>query len=318
MDESWGAEWCSVAGWLAIALVSVVLIVALTRPIADGDLFWHLAYAQQMLERGTLIPDHALYSWTPARTATIYCAWLSECLFYGLHQLAGWWGLFALRYAVMLGCLALLLQFAWASGLPVGLAIAAVMMIAPVLLAIAVVYLRTTFLLPVVFGFGMLHLMATSERLRELMHSSRPVVGGAALVLLGVGALSIHESSGGLGRSDYFGLGIDHDSPVEEAEFVAQHSLPRDLYKVFDSGGYLLWRLHPQLRVMVDSRAFPYHDWFDDQYAFANGERFDAVLANSPADLAVIDLEKRPVWRSFANAKAWLEVGLKVLLAGVP
>ena len=52
---------------LLLAGLVVVIEMRYAEPIGDGDLFWHFAYAQQMLEARTLIPDPTLYSWTPAQ-----------------------------------------------------------------------------------------------------------------------------------------------------------------------------------------------------------------------------------------------------------
>lgn len=481
------------AGWGAFGFLTLVLAIRHTQPIGDGDLFWHLAYARQMLERGTIVPDHTLYSWTPTDNGTIYCAWLSELLLYGLWRLGGWDALFVLRYALVAGSVALLVQFARASGLRCSPGVVAIAMITfvgsamvavnlkpemlsvalthvvlwayftgkridrsgrsawwafgliplvtlvwvnthggftlfgPLLLAIlageamnaalgqssalsranlrallicgalsgvavlvtpygpayplqllhehvitstvprqaydwnfahqsiwseagrahylievlaimlgisallfahraraawrdvdaAVVlllgastalylwYLRTTYLLPIAFGYVTLHLLATRVGLGESV-MRKAWIAWPALALAGVvGAQSIHTTLTQHGRSNFFGLGINYDNPVDEAEFVAGLELPRDLYNIFDSGGYLLWRLHPRHRVMVDSRAFPFLGWFDDQLAFVNGESFEGFVAKYRADLAVIDLEKRPVWRGFARARDW-------------
>jgi hypothetical protein len=58
-------------------------------------------------------------------------------------------------------------------------------------------------------------------------------------------------------------------NPVAEAEYLAKRSLGDSrrldagaagtrLFNIFDSGGYLLWRLYPSYRVMTDPRSFPY------------------------------------------------------------
>lgn len=211
------------------------------------------------------------------------------------------------------------------------------------LLAVAVAlyawYLRTTYLLPALFGFAALHLLREPmSRVRTLgeqvghqlqaradtavrsvpgAQSSSPLIGPldhpvmAVVATVLVLAIGLRAMAGALypsGRSDFFGLGINYEAPVAEAEFVARHALRRDLYNVFDAGGYLLWRLHPTHRVMTDSRAFPYRDWFDEQVSFTDGERFEAFTAKYRADLAVIDLEKAPVWRSFARSREWRAV----------
>ncbi len=71
-------------------LIVAFLALRYAGPIPDGDLFFHLAYAKQMLARGTLVTDHTLYSWTPSSNATIYCAWLAELVLYGLGPRSAW------------------------------------------------------------------------------------------------------------------------------------------------------------------------------------------------------------------------------------
>ena len=54
-----------------------------------------------MLDRGTLILDSRIYSWTPTSNAMTYCAWISELTLYGLWRATGLSGIFALRYAIV-------------------------------------------------------------------------------------------------------------------------------------------------------------------------------------------------------------------------
>jgi hypothetical protein len=97
---------------LLAALLVVVIAVRFAQPIEDGDIFWHMAYGHQMLDRGTLVPDHSIYSWMPASNDTIYCTWLSDLLFLGVWKAFGPAGLFALRYAAILAVSALMVAFA--------------------------------------------------------------------------------------------------------------------------------------------------------------------------------------------------------------
>ena len=85
----------------------MTIAVRFAEPIQDGDLFVHMAYARQMLARGTLILDHTVFSWTPAHTDVIYCAWASELLFYGLWEHVGIASLFVFRYLVILAVVGL-------------------------------------------------------------------------------------------------------------------------------------------------------------------------------------------------------------------
>ena len=87
-------------GVMLMALFAVIL-VRYAEPILDGDVFWHLAYAQQMLEHHTLVPNPTLYSWTPVNNQLIYCAWLSELALLGIWKVFGLSGLFVMRYLVI-------------------------------------------------------------------------------------------------------------------------------------------------------------------------------------------------------------------------
>ena len=108
-------------GWLAAAVILFVVAVRFAEPIQDGDLFWHLAYARQMLERGTLQLDHTAFSWMPATTDMIYVAWLAELALYALWERLGAWSLFALRYLVV----ATVAGLAWAQARRLGSCVAA-------------------------------------------------------------------------------------------------------------------------------------------------------------------------------------------------
>ena len=486
-----------VPGLVALPLFGLlVLVVALqnTQPILDGDLFWHLAYAQQMLARHTLIPDATLYSWTPTSSTVIYCAWLAELTLYAIWSLAGLGGVFVLRFLVVATVLALVWHFArrcrierspvaflvflglaeltragsapkpelfsllffaimvfayssgriavhrsrwlaWTYAVPLLLLIwvnthGAFILAAPFLVATAlgevllfarrspwrlpgnrllhllaawllcglatvatpyglaypialirenvlglvarpdvawneaylsifsplvtgefivglvgltivslgvaalawrqrlgaaaaslplglaalayiplyIIFLRSTQFLPIVAGFFMLSVgksLAAASREQEAPASKVPpsaVVGSAISVITLAAVVHAFLSPPFYG---WIGFGIGENSPVREAEFLAGQKLGPDLYNVFDSGGYLLWRLHPAYRVMTDSRSFPYLGWFDDQFRFTNGDGVAAFLAKYPADVAVIDLSKETLWQRFMGMKDW-------------
>ena len=481
----------ALAGWSVF-----VIAVRFAEPIFDGDLFWHLKYAEQMIARGTLVPDHTLYSWTPASNATIYCTWLADFVLYGLYRAGGLAALFGFRYLCVAVCAALLLWFARARGVRALLPALAIIMLsliasragsiikpelfslvafhllvftyamarnadrsggnaarwffampaivavwvnthggfvfgAPLFIAVFVsematlwlaparalsrgalramllafalsaiaifltpygwrypaqlvadyilhrgprigeawnnayqsvlsgglselaingmliagliacllvagrrrlwqadwglllallsyvplflLFARTTFYLAVVFGYAALDLLAVAGK----MSSDRPVGlparapllrsavhAGAAAVLLAAGSMALY-SARLADKGSWIGFGISYINPVVEAEFLAASKLGPRLYNIFDSGGYLLWRLDPAYKVMIDPRFFPYKDWFAELYAFSTGESFDAFLKKYPADTAIIDLDRPQVWKSFLQSKEW-------------
>jgi hypothetical protein len=485
---------------LLLAALLVVTAVRYAEPVLDSDLFWHFAYAQQMLDRHTLVPDPTLYSWTPANHGTIYCSWLGELALYGLWNAFGLPALFALRYLIV----ALVVGLFWSTIRRAGLAAGPWTLLATLLLAVTAYpgsmlkpemfslllfhsvlfcyfgaklaaregrdprpWLYAVPLLTLVWanthgayvlmapllaataigellswrwspgiafsGRQLAHLLAAwalcavavcvtpygiaypLQIISELMAwgearpdrewnnayvtiyardatdvLSQPQMFAAVAVAVIVLFVIVARRRRGGGRIDYalalallaclplsvqlirasylwpalacyvlvylaylarsatdsaeqplrlpsrkygpvfaavafaavalstgyyayakpetgawVGFGVGYVNPVPEAEYLARAKLGSRFYNTFDSGGYLLWRLYPQYRVMVDPRSFPYLDWFDDQYRFAKGTEFEKFLARYPADLAIIDLQKVGCWRNFVGAADW-------------
>jgi hypothetical protein len=481
--------------WAAAALgaaIAAVIALRFAEPILDGDLYWHLAYARQMIERGTVVPDHTLYSWTPTNGAYIYCAWLSELLLHGLHRLGDLPALFAFRYLAVGAGAGLLWWFAWRLGLARRLAVYFVILLAvlashagtlikpelvsflffhlivfvyfrakqadaaapgttrlffwvpaivlvwvnahggfvmaaPFLAATALgealnrrfvpasalsrtafrrmlaawalcgiailatpygwrypaqlvseyllsggaradfvwnaahlsifdaraaglhlveygaamlavlgvlqwrtlragrgidaavvlanlafvplfaIYLRTSYFWPILFAYSALHVASRtfSDSAAERPAFARAASGALLALFIVFAARSVFEARARPSLASWMGFGPGYINPVAEAEFLARADLGPRLYNIFDSGGYLLWRLHPKYKVMTDSRSFPYLAWFGEQFAFANGEGFADFLRRYPADTAVIDLAKPGAWRNFLAAPEW-------------
>jgi hypothetical protein len=513
-----GTRAATAAWWIGCALLALVFALRLAEPIRDGDLFWHLAYARQILESGSPVPDATRYAWMPSSGAMIYCAWLAELALHALWELGGVTAMAALRYvgvalalglawhhaarcglarapwtplAMMLavGVLAqgafpkpelvsvvgasvmlwlfegarhaerhgrpaapwlwaapvlmlgwvnahggflivapLLLATAlgdlanahlapslalsararrtlWAAGLacvlatactpygieyprqlvadyllgatprpdgdptwnaanssllrgpgvhpllPPGLAMAGALGLlalrrwrrgepvdAVVLAQFAIALplylaiLRATFVLAAVFAFGVFTLARAVPREapasppagrggpaspRGSTAARRAAPAGAialalvALPVLAAAAIAtrtVHEVRCRPAYDSWLGFGPGSINPVDEAEWLASHALDGRLYNIFDSGGYLLWRLHPRYRVMVDSRSFPYLSWFDEQRAFTSGDGTAAFIRRHRADVAVIDLAKAGAWRAFLAERDWRPV----------
>jgi hypothetical protein len=86
-------------------IIAVVMIASsfltlwayLYSPILDGDIWFHLLYGRYMIEHHTLIPDHTIYTWTPANNS-IYCAWIGQLIYYFIYKFSGYPGIIVLRY----------------------------------------------------------------------------------------------------------------------------------------------------------------------------------------------------------------------------
>lgn len=502
------------APWPALGAIVLLLVIGIVYadPIGDGDLFWHMMYAKQMLANLTPRVDHTLYSWTPASNAVIYNAWVGEIVLYLLYEGLGLWSLFALRYLIVAGIVAWAWRYAartgqkgaattflllmllvigvapgalvkpemfsllflnlvvgayfrarllrddparairWLYAVPVvvlvwvnahgGFILAApflaaaalgeamnrllapkaamslrvyrhlllawalcavAVMLTPygpaypiqllqdylfgqrdrpdvawnlayqsifhdgarvwhfvpllaVLLALVVAQLwrwaivgpkgqridwvtvlatlaylplfvahvRSSYVLPVVAVYSTLYMASlgrdaspapvpVSRRrrkvsaLRRWWLQARPALPrmAAAALMLYFGGRAAHGAWYMPTPSSWLGFGINYGNPVAEAEYLARNRFGPRLYNIFDSGGYLLWRLYPDYKVMVDSRSFPYLAWFDDQYRFTMGENFDDFLRRYVGDTAVIDLAKSAAVRNFMRSNEW-------------
>lgn len=89
--------------WLAYAL----LILSCLRDVGNPDVFWHLSAGQRMLSSGRL-PAQDWLSFTRAGAPWIDFEWLSQLALTLTYRLAGWWGLVALKTAVIVSAAALI------------------------------------------------------------------------------------------------------------------------------------------------------------------------------------------------------------------
>jgi hypothetical protein len=176
-------------------------------------------------------------------------------------------------------------------------------------------HVRSTQWAPVVFGWSAIHLLGriraadlTARLPRRFVSRAGALLAGVAVVaMMAIGARAVRAAMTSPWTGSWMGFGIAYINPVAEAEYLASldHPAGTRLYNIFDSGSYLLWRLHPRYRVMTDSRSFPYLAWFEDQYRFTLGDAFDEFLARYPADVAVIDHLKDRCQRNFLASPAW-------------
>jgi hypothetical protein len=84
----------------AAAFLLAIILVSLGA-VKDGDLWWQMEYGRQLLESGTLITDHSLYSWTPSSNTLIYCAWIAQIVLHLVFETSGLIGLNVLRVFIL-------------------------------------------------------------------------------------------------------------------------------------------------------------------------------------------------------------------------
>lgn len=83
--------------YIIIPIVLLTIAVRYTSPLGGGDIWWHLLYGKYFIANFTLVPDHTIFSWTPATAKTIYCTWFADIILYTIHSAAGIPGLLVFR-----------------------------------------------------------------------------------------------------------------------------------------------------------------------------------------------------------------------------
>ena len=82
---------------LAVLLGSVAGVLAATQPLADTDMWWHLATGRETVANGLVRAD--VFSWTVRGSQVSTDQWFGQVLMYGAYALTGWWGVAILRVA---------------------------------------------------------------------------------------------------------------------------------------------------------------------------------------------------------------------------
>ncbi len=87
-------------------LACVALAAAYNDPSGDTDLWWHLAYGEQVVEGRTWDQDHGQWSWIGVDTDWRYVSWIADALFFLAYRGAGLAGLSAIMLVLYLGVVA--------------------------------------------------------------------------------------------------------------------------------------------------------------------------------------------------------------------
>ena len=168
-------------------------------------------------------------------------------------------------------------------------------------------YLRSTYYWVPVFGLTALLLLARRPELALPRTRRASVALGAAVCVLALffAARADYMSFARPIAARWCGFGISYQNPVEETEFIRAHFTGRRLGNDYGAGGYLLWRLSPETKVMVDPRSFPYRAWLPKYQDFANGKNIDAFVDEFAADVWCINLTYERVTTWFLRDPRW-------------
>src|SRR2546428_976346 len=98
---------------LALLLGATAGLVAAAQPIADVDLFWHVATGRETLAHGIVRSD--IFSWTVNGAPVSTDQWLGQVVLWIMYSLADWRGIALLRVVCVVALIALIALNAGAS-----------------------------------------------------------------------------------------------------------------------------------------------------------------------------------------------------------
>jgi hypothetical protein len=100
--------------WLTFAcsVILLFLTVVLFKSRGDDyDIWWHLKYGEHYVNNLTFYIDHSLFSWTPSNPDWIYVTWIGSSVLYMVYMVAGFPGLAALQWIILLAIAGLYIYY---------------------------------------------------------------------------------------------------------------------------------------------------------------------------------------------------------------
>jgi hypothetical protein len=173
-------------------------------------------------------------------------------------------------------------------------------------------YLRTTFFWAPVFSFSAIHLLSCLPR--RLWTGGRLwSIGMSAVVALTcffLGGRLIYERMTKPMWAAWPGFGISYLHPVEEADFIRQNLGQYRVGNDYNVGGYLMWRLAPQIPTFIDGRMYPFRAWWTPYRLFETGMKVPEFISEErfKADLWCINYYHPKTITWFVNSPEWKTV----------
>ena len=169
-------------------------------------------------------------------------------------------------------------------------------------------YFRTTFFWAPVFAFSAITLLSGLEgKLRRFSLKATYTI--SSLALLTILWLSVNAVYAGYTKPERYvqagHFGISFANAVDCAEYIKQNFPNARIGNTYGNGAYLLWRLWPKAKVLIDPRHFPYKNWSDEYMAFHNGNRFSSFLRNHQADIWCVGNDSIDLYSHFFYSPDW-------------
>ncbi len=156
-----------------------------------------------------------------------------------------------------------------------------------------VMFLRTTYFFPIVFVITYIYL---AKPFRDKVQDNNSKYFYP--ILLTIAALSIFLTGREVYEKAYGYIGIDSSfsHPIEEASYIQKNFSRKNIGNDYNNGGYLLWKLGPETKILIDPRWFPFKDWYHEynkHMKFKNTSDIEQFIKNYPCDIWCIHLRPR-------------------------
>jgi hypothetical protein len=170
--------------------------------------------------------------------------------------------------------------------------------------------IRTCFYFAAIYGLFALRIIDNDE---SFWYNAKSKLFSKVLIVLALIAMSVNAYI--CYKHPYYnawlGLGNSYTNATQEAEFIANNFMD-DRYVIgnlYDHGGYLLWKLYPHKKIMIDPRFFPFVEWYREYMEFVNGDRIEEFLSKYPFNVIMLPSSKHVfLGRWFRNSLDWQPV----------
>jgi hypothetical protein len=178
--------------------------------------------------------------------------------------------------------------------------------------ALFIQMIRTTYFLAPVFVFSSLDLLSakTNSKLwpKKMLAKNAIVVLSVIIIsiiswrVISFGEVAVTHSADWFKRLQFVGYRF----PKAEADYIISSQNGNKVGNLYGDGGYLIYRLWPEKKIMIDPRYFPFKEWIDDHLnLFEEGRDVSGYVESMTADFWLINYNNTALFEWFTHSDQW-------------